>query len=127
MNECKKIIPKSYSVGNKYALRNSPPYSANKCKTMKKRGNDNKYYVSKPDKNGIYKWVAVTQTNKQSNNKTKTKNVNKITRKDLQILVKKYEVTKSGTNKEIAERLMNLRSHIIQNKTDLKIIQHFIK
>jgi hypothetical protein len=32
MNECIKIIK------NRYSLRNSPPYSANKCKTMKKKG-----------------------------------------------------------------------------------------
>jgi hypothetical protein len=36
------------------------------------------------------------------------------------MLVKKYNLTKSGTNREIAERLMKLRGHVIKNKTDKK-------
>jgi len=112
MNECIKLTT------NKYSFRNSPSYSANKCKSMKKKGNDGKYYLSQPDKNGIYKWVAI-------NNKNKTLK-NKATRKDLQILVEKYGVTKSGTNKEIAKRLTTLRSHLIKNKKDKKIIDYFL-
>lgn len=113
MNDCIKITT------NKYSLRNSPPYPANKCRTMKKKGNDGKYYLSQPDKNGLYKWIII-------NNKNKTLK-NKATKKDLQILVEKYEVTKSGTNRELAERLMRLRGHIIKNKTDKKIIEQFLK
>ena len=112
MNECIKITT------NKYSFRNSPPYKANKCKSIKKKGNDGNYYLSQPDKNGIYKWFAI-------NNKNKTLK-NKATKKDLQILVKKYNVTKSGTNKEIAKRLMKLRNHVIKNKKDKKIIQQFL-
>lgn len=100
---------------DKYSLRNSPPYPANKCKTMKKKGNDGNYYLSEPDKNGIYKWVKV--------NKNKTV---KATKKDLQILVKKYKVTKSGSNKEVAERLVRLNAPFIKNKTDRKIIEQFL-
>ena len=44
-----------------------------------------------------------------------------------QMLVKKYEVTKSGSNSEIAERLVNLRGAFIKNKTDRKIIEQFLK
>lgn len=40
----------------KYTTRKSPPYPANKCKTKKKKGNDGKFYISKP-KGGTYKWV----------------------------------------------------------------------
>lgn len=112
MNECIKIIK------NKYSLRNSPPYSANKCKTMKKKGNDGKYYLSQSDKNGIYKWVPVINKNKTLKNKA--------SKKDLLMLVKKYNLTKSGTNREIAERLMKLRGHVIKNKTDKKIIEQFL-
>jgi len=85
---------------------------------MKKRGNDNKYYASQPDKNGTYRWVPINKTQ----NRKRT-----ITRKDLSLLIKKYNVTKSGTNKEIAKRLISLRSHVIQNKTDMKIIEHFLR
>lgn len=112
MTECIKIKT------DKYSFRNSPPYPANKCKTMKKKGNDGKYYLSQPDKNGTYKWVNV--------NKNKTLK-NKATKEDLQRLVKKYEVTKSGSNREVAERLVNLRGPFIKNKMDRKIIEQFLK
>ena len=110
MSECIKM------KSDKYSLRNSPPYPANKCKTMKKKGNDGNYYLSESDKNGVYKWVKV---NKQLKNK-------KATKKDLQVLVKKYKVTKSGSNKEVAERLVRLNGPFIKNKTDRKIIEQFL-
>ena len=103
MNECVKIKT------DKYSFRNSPPYPANKCKSMKKKGNDGKFYSSQPDKNGTYKWVNV--------NKNKTLK-NKATKEDLQRLVKKYEVTKSGSNREVAERLVKVKGFLIKNKTD---------
>jgi len=111
MNECIKLKT------DKYSFRNSPPYPANKCKTMKKKGNDGKYYISQPDKNGTYKWVNV--------NKNKTLK-NKATKEDLQRLVKKYEVTKSGSNREVAERLVQVKGFLIKNKTDRKIIEQFL-
>jgi hypothetical protein len=101
---------------DKYSLRNSPPYPANKCKTMKKKGNDGNYYLSEADKNGIYKWVKVNKTLKNK----------KATKKDLQMLVKKYKVTKSGSNKEVAERLVRLNAPFIKNKRDKKIIEQFL-
>jgi hypothetical protein len=112
MSECVKLKT------DKYSFRNSPPYPANKCKSMKKRGNDGKMYSSQPDKNGTYKWVNV--------NKNKTVK-SKATKKDLQALVKKYEVTKSGSNRQVAERLVKVRGSFIKNKTDRKIIEHFLK
>jgi hypothetical protein len=122
MSECVKIETR------KYSFRNSPPYSANKCKSIKKKGNDGNLYVSQSDKNGTYKWVNVnknkTLKHKAPNNKTLK---NKATSEDLQMLVKKYEVTKSGSSREIAERLVNLRGAFIKNKTDRKIIEQFLK
>jgi hypothetical protein len=112
MNECIK------NKSNKYSFRNSPPYPANKCKTIKKKGNDGKNYLSQPDKNGTYKWVAI--------NKTKTLK-NKVTKEDLQRLTKKYNVTKSGSNEEVADRLVRLRGHFIKNKMDRKVIEQFLK
>ena len=111
MNKCTKI--KTF----KYSLRNAPPYPANKCKSMKKKGNDGKLYLSQSDKNGIYKWVNVYKKNTLKTTPTK---------EDLQMLVKKYEVTRSGSNKEVAKRLLQLRSHIIKNKKDMRIILHFL-
>jgi hypothetical protein len=122
MSDCVKIETR------KYSFRNSPPYSANKCKSIKKRGNDGNLYVSQPDKNGTYKWVNANKNKTLKHKSTKNKTIkNKATSEDLQMLVKKYEVTKSGSNSEIAERLVNLRGPFIKNKTDRKIIEQFLK
>jgi len=122
MSDCVKIETR------KYSFRNSPPYSANKCKSIKKRGNDGNLYVSQPDKNGTYKWVNVNKNKTLKHKSTKNKTIKgKATSEDLQMLVKKYEVTKSGSNSEIAERLVNLRGPFIKNKTDRKIIEQFLK
>lgn len=43
----------------KYQDRPSPPYPANECHDERMTGNDGLLYVSKGDKNGIYKWVKV--------------------------------------------------------------------
>lgn len=112
MSDCIKL------KSDKYTLRNSPPYPANECKAMRKKGNDGIFYLSQPDKNKTYKWIKM--------NKNKTIK-NKPTKKDLQILVKKYEVTKSGSNLQIAERLAKVKGHIIKKKADIKIIEHFLK
>lgn len=122
MSDCVKIETR------KYSFRNSPPYSANKCKSIKKRGNDGNLYLSQPDKNGTYKWVNVNKNKTLKHKVSKNKTIkDKATSKDLQMLVKKYEVTKSGSNSEIAERLVNLRGAFIKNKTDRKIIEQFLK
>ena len=116
MNKCTKIKTDEHSF--KYGFRNSPPYHANNCHSMKKKGNDGKLYLSQPDKNGIYKWVAV--------NKNKTQKNKPATSKDLQMLVKKYSIAKSGSNKQVAQNLMRVRGHLIKNKSDLKIINQFL-
>lgn len=53
MSKCVKLETK------KYKTRDSPPYSAMDCKGAKLLGNDGQQYISKVDKNGIYKWVKV--------------------------------------------------------------------
>ena len=41
----------------KYVNRNSPSYPANECGGVVKKGNDKRYwYISRADKNGIYRW-----------------------------------------------------------------------
>lgn len=54
---CKRLTQK------KYMLRGSPPYKANTCKDKEMKGNDGMMYISKPDKNGTYKW-SLKQVNK---------------------------------------------------------------
>ena len=53
MSKCVKLDTK------KYKTRDSPPYSAMDCKGAKLLGNDGQQYISKADKNGIYKWVKI--------------------------------------------------------------------
>ena len=53
MSKCVKLDTK------KYKTRDSPPYSAMDCKDEKLLGNDGQQYISKADKNGIYKWVKI--------------------------------------------------------------------
>ncbi len=112
MSECIKVKT------NKYSFRNAPPYPANKCKSIKKKGNDDELYLSQPDKKGTYKWVRVNKNHTRKNKRGK---------EDLQMLAKKYEVTKTGSNQDIADRLVRLRGHFIKNKKDRKIIEQFLK
>ena len=41
----------------KYELRKSPPFHAKDYPNETKEGNDGEMYISKKDKNGIYKWI----------------------------------------------------------------------
>jgi hypothetical protein len=108
----------------KYAFRNSPPYPANQCKSMKKRGNDGAMYVSQADKNGVYKWVPVSNAKSKATLKNKAA---KATSKEIQMLAKKYMVSPSGSTKELAHRLVELRGASVTNQTDRRIIEQFLK
>lgn len=55
MKKCIKLKTK------KYRLRGSPPFSATDCPGKTMKGNDGEMYVSKADKNGIYKWVKAVK------------------------------------------------------------------
>jgi hypothetical protein len=90
---------------------------------MKKRGNDGMMYVSQPDKNGVYKW---TVSNAKSKATLKNKAA-KATSKEIQMLAKKYMVSPSGSTKELAHRLVELRGASITNKKDKRIIEQFLK
>ena len=63
----------------KYKTRPSPPFPANKCKGKTKKGNNGKMFKSKPDVNGVHKWVAVVSASKAK--ATKTKKTKKTTTK----------------------------------------------
>lgn len=47
----------------KYKTRNSPPYPANSCKNIKKKGNDGKFYISVA-KGGTYRWIPFAKKTK---------------------------------------------------------------
>jgi hypothetical protein len=63
----------------KYKTRPSPPFPANKCKGKTKKGNNGKMFKSKPDVNGVHKWVAVVSVSASATKtkKTKTKKTKK--------------------------------------------------
>ena len=111
MNDCKK----NYTA--KYRERNSPSFPANKCKDMKKKGNDGKMYHSVPSKNGVYRWVKVG-----SNVTRKAPKTSKVTLDVLKKLADKYRVTKSGSKRDLALRLKQLHGHRM-NKTDLHKVE----
>ena len=97
----------------KYITRKSPAYSASDCKSMKKKGNDGNYYISSPDKNGTYKWIKTTT--KTIKNKTikvakvsSTKQLAEITMKDIQKIIKKNRMSKSGTKLELAKMIHSI-------------------
>jgi hypothetical protein len=63
-------------------------------------------------------------------NKKKTltnKATSKATSKDLQMLVKKYKLTSSGSTGELANRLVELRGSYIKSKKERQIIEQFLK
>lgn len=56
----KKVYQCVRQTKKKYTSRASPPYPAQECPHKKKKGNDGRMYVSKPnDINGIFRWVAI--------------------------------------------------------------------
>jgi hypothetical protein len=56
---------------------------------------------------------------------SKSKKKRKLTMKDFQKLVKKYKVTKSGSKKQIANRLIKLRNHVLTKK-DKKLLKPYL-
>lgn len=62
MGQPRRKSPKKKPTGcakqttKKYTSRKSPPYPANQCCGQKKRGKDG-MYVSKPNKNGVCRWI----------------------------------------------------------------------
>ena len=53
----------SKNTTKKYKTRKSPPYPANSCKNMKKKGNDGKFYISVA-KGGNYRWIPFAKKTK---------------------------------------------------------------
>jgi hypothetical protein len=87
---------------------------------MKKKGNDGNYYTSSPDKNGRYKWIKTTNKATNATKATKaTKNKtikvakipatqNEITMEEIQKIIKKNRMSKSGTKLELAKTIHSI-------------------
>ena len=58
-------MPCTEIKNKKYQTRKSPPFHAKDCKGMTRKGKDG-MYVSKADKNKVYKWVKVGATMKKT-------------------------------------------------------------
>jgi len=76
----------------KYVKRPSPPFPANKCKNMTKKGNNGKFFKSTADIKGVYKWIALKSVNK--------------TKKAKKVAAKKT-ISKVQKNKRIKKNLGN--------------------
>lgn len=62
----KNFIIKFINYKMTYLSRPSPPFPAKEYKDRKKRGNNGEWYISKSDKNGVYKWVRWVKVNKKT-------------------------------------------------------------
>jgi hypothetical protein len=65
-------------------------------------------------------------TRKRASNRKKTIKSKAISN-DLQMLAKKYLVSKSGSTNQLANRLVELRGAAIKNKRERSIIEQFLK
>ena len=118
--------------------RQGPSESANNFTLgTKKRGNDGNMWVIIQTKNSK-RWSKVNEnklqktkkTNNQGNNQNKTKKTKKniiqdISSERLKQLLKKYNVTTSGSKEKMAQGLFRLSSSTIESN-DLELIYHLL-
>jgi hypothetical protein len=111
-----------HGVVPRYAMRNSPPYSANSCQNMKKKGNDGKMYVSVADKNGVYRWVSESKALSDG----RSDNGNKTDKEALSNMARRYKLTTIGKSKsQIAERIFTHYGRNM-NANDFSTIEPFL-
>jgi hypothetical protein len=67
----------------------------------------------------------MAHTRKRTSDRNKTRK--SATSNDLQMLAKKYLVSKSGSTNQIANRLVELRGATIKSKKERSIIEQFLK
>lgn len=84
----------SKSPNAKYVNRPGPPYPAQNCKSMRKVGNDGLLYVSKQDKNGIYKWYKVSSGKSKKQSRKRSKKQSKNFDKEFAVLAYYYNKPK---------------------------------
>ena len=118
--------------------RQAPPESANNFALgTKKRGNDGNIWIiiqtksskrwSKVNNNKLQKTKKILhKTNKRNNqNLTKKNKKSDISLEKLKQLIKKYNVTTSGSKEKIAQGLFRLSSSTIESN-DLELIFHLL-
>jgi len=117
------------------ATRQAPPESANNFALgTKKRGNDGNIWVIIQTKSSK-RWSKVNKTkktNNQGNNQSKTKKytINKSKKYDISVdklkqLLKKYNVTTSGSKEKMAQGLVRVSNFLIESK-DLELIYNLL-
>jgi hypothetical protein len=117
--------------------RKGPTESANDFSIgTKKRGNDGNMWVIIQTKNSK-RWSKVNNTkktnnqgNNQGNNKTKKYTIHKSKKNDISVdklkqLLKKYNVTKSGSKEKMAQGLVRVSNFLIESK-DLELIYNLL-
>jgi arsenate reductase-like glutaredoxin family protein len=117
--------------------RKGPTESANNFSIgTKKRGNDGNMWVIIQTKNSK-RWSKVNNTkktnnkgNNQGNNQTKKYTIHKSKKNDISVdklrqLLKKYNVTTSGSKEKMAQGLVRVRNFLIESN-DLELIYNLL-
>lgn len=116
----------------KYLTRDSPAFSAQDCKGLKKMGNDGNYWISKKGSTSVYRWQPMNKTTKTKAKKAKTKKntKSKLLLEDIQKMAKKYDMRPVGNKKDLAERILLMRDTLpkdhklaLTDKDKLKLVE----
>ena len=133
---CKK------STDTKYLKRKGPPYPAQNCPGMSKKGNDGLMYKSEPNKNDVYRWMKKSsrKSSIKSVRKSSRKSVRKSVRKSSRKSVRKSKLIGGGSTnigdfinvcksiKRIKDRLLELKNILNTKNINLdksKIVDEF--
>tara|TARA_B110000261_G_C12974215_1_gene313745 strand:- start:464 stop:868 length:405 start_codon:yes stop_codon:yes gene_type:complete len=110
MSECSRKRTK------KYTTRKSPPYPANDCPNMIKRGNDKKNYKSEADKNGVHKWKLST--------KRKTLKKKPVAKRKLSV-AKRKPAAANGESKKIKKKPHKYNSRLMRSYSSSPPTLHY--
>ena len=117
-------------IGGK-KLRKGPTESATKFNLGKKKlGNDGNMWIIIANASGVHRWKKISKTEKKvKKSKVSTKAISKkstgVSSQIVKQMTKKYNVTTSGTKKDIAYRLWRLRGSSMTDK-DLTLISYLL-
>jgi len=112
-------------------LRKGPIESATKFNLGKKKlGNDGNMWIIIANASGVHRWKKISKTEKKvKKSKVSTKAISKkstgVSSQIVKQMTKKYNVTTSGTKKDIAYRLWRLRGSSMTDK-DLTLISYLL-
>ena len=113
------------STNKKYLKRPGPPYPAQECQGRFIFGNDGMKYVSRSNKNGVYRWfkVDIEKSIKKSSRKSSRKSVKKSSRKSS-IKSSRKSVKKSSRKSAKVSRKRFVKSKNINFSAAIKIVKH---